>query len=156
MANGTGRLGAIGFLAVGLLVAGSHPLAAQDLTVAPAIRTALAADASLRPAPAQPPAARRPALLLPLYVSFAAMQALDIRSTQQALRGGGVEGNPIMGGIVGSPVAMTAMKVGATAGIIFLSEKVRKRNPVAAVVMMVGMNSAYAMVVSHNYAIARQ
>ena len=99
---------------------------------------------------------RRPAILLPLYISFAAMQVLDIRSTQQALNGGGVEGNPVMGGIVGSPVAMTAMKVGATAGIVFLSEKMRKRNPVAAVVMMVGFNSAYAMVVSRNYAIARQ
>jgi hypothetical protein len=99
---------------------------------------------------------RRPAILLPLYISFAAMQVLDIRSTQQALKGGGGEGNPVMGGIVGSPVAMTAMKVGATAGIVFLSEKVRKRNPVAAVVMMVGLNSAYAMVVSRNYAIARQ
>ena len=61
-----------------------------------------------------------------------------------------------MSGIVGSPVAMTALKVGATAGIILLSEKVRKRNPVAAVVMMVTLNSAYAMVVSHNYAIARR
>ena len=84
------------------------------------------------------------------------MQVLDITSTQQALAGGGVEGNPAMSGIVGSPVAMTAMKVGATAGIILLSEKVRKRNPVVAVVMMVTLNSAYAMVVSHNYAVARR
>jgi hypothetical protein len=155
MANGNGRLGAVGFLAVGMLVAGSLPLAAQDLTVAPAIRAAMAADVSQRPTLVQPTEARRPVVLLPLYVSFAALQVLDIRSTQQALQGGGVEGNPLMGGVVGSPVAMTALKIGAAAGIVLLSEKVRKHNPVAAVVMMVGMNSAYAMVVSHNYAIAR-
>jgi hypothetical protein len=95
-------------------------------------------------------------VLVPLYVSFAALQVLDIRSTQQALASGGVESNPLMTGIVGSPVAMTAFKVGATAGIVLLSEKVRKRNPVAAVVLMVTLNSAYAMVVSNNYAIARR
>ena len=154
MANVNGRLGAVGFLTLGMLVAVSSSLAAQDLTVAPAIRAAMASDAAARPTLVQAAPVRRPAILVPLYVSFAAMQVLDIRSTQQALHGGGVEGNPVMGGIVGSPVAMTAMKVGATAGIVFLSENVRKRNPVAAVVMMVGLNSAYAMVVWRNYAIA--
>jgi hypothetical protein len=157
MANVNGRLGAaVVSLTLGMFFAASHPVAAQDLTVAPAIRAAMASDAALRPTLGQPAAAPRPAILMPLYVSFAALQVLDITSTRSALAGGGVEGNPIMGGVVGSPVAMTAVKLGAAAGIVFLSEKVRKRNPVAAVVMMVGMNSAYAMVVSRNYAIARQ
>jgi hypothetical protein len=143
-------------MTLGILVAAGHPLAAQDLNVAPAIRAAMAADATLRPTLVQPASTRRPSVLVPLYVSFAALQVLDIRSTQQALKGGGVEGNPLMGGVVGSPVAMTALKIGATAGIVLISEKVRKRNPVMAVVMMVTLNSAYAMVVSHNYAISRQ
>jgi hypothetical protein len=156
MANVNGRLGVIGSATLAMLVAVSHPLAAQDLTVAPAIRAAMTSDAATRSTLMPPAAPRRPTVLLPLYVSFAALQVLDIRSTQQALAGGGVEGNPVMSGVVGSPVAMTALKIGATAGIIMVSEKVRKRNPVAAVVMMVTLNSAYAMVVSHNYAISRQ
>ena len=160
MANVNGRLGAVGFLTLGMLVAVSSSLAAQVLTAAAVPASSAEPPATPARAPVSPALAattiRRPAILLPLYISFAAMQVLDIRSTQQALSGGGVEGNPVMGGIVGSPVAMTAMKVGATAGIVFLSEKMRKRNPVAAVVMMVGLNSAYAMVVSRNYAIARQ
>ena len=154
MANVNGRVSAVVCLTIGMLCAASRPLAAQEQTVTPN-RPAMSSDAAIRSALAQPVPARRPALLVPLYVSFAAMQVLDITSTRHALAGGGVEGNPAMSGIVGSPVAMTAMKVGATAGIILLSEKVRKRNPVAAVVMMVTLNSAYAMVVSRNYAIAR-
>jgi hypothetical protein len=154
MANVNGRVSAVVCLTIGMLVAASHQVAAQEVTVAPAI-TALASDAAIRSTLTQPAPAHRPAVFMPLYVSFAALQVLDITSTRHALAGGGVEGNPTMGGIVGSPVAMTALKVGATAGIVLLSEKVRKRNPVAAVVMMVTLNSAYAMVVSRNYAIAR-
>jgi hypothetical protein len=157
MANVNGRFSAaVVAMTFGMFFAASHSLAAQDLTVAPAIRAALAADATSRSTLLQPAPVRRPSMLVPLYVSFAALQVLDITSTRSALAGGGVEGNPVMGGVVGSPVAMSALKIGATAGIILLSEKVRKRNPVAAVVMMVGMNSAYAMIVSRNYAIARQ
>ena len=156
MANVNGRVSAVVCLTIGLFVAVSRPLAAQDLTVAPAIRAARSADAASRSTLLQPAAARRPAVLVPLYVSFAALQVLDIQSTRQALAAGGVEGNPMMSGIVGSPVAMTALKIGATAGIVLLSEKVRKRNPVAAVVMMVTLNSAYAMVVSQNFAVARR
>ena len=154
MANVNGRVSAVVCLTIGMFCATSHSLAAQEQTVAPAIRAAMSSDAAIRSALAQPAPARRPALLVPLYVSFAAMQVLDITSTRHALAAGGVEGNPAMSGIVGSPVAMTALKVGATAGIILLSEKC-KRNPVVAVVMMVTLNSAYAMVVSRNYAIAR-
>jgi hypothetical protein len=157
MVNVASRLNAIVGLTIGMFVAISSPLAAQDLTVAPAIRAAMTADAASQATVlVQPGPARRPALLMPLYVSFATLQVLDIRSTQNALKAGGVEGNPMMSGVVGSPVAMTALKVGATAGIILLTEKVRKRNPVAAVVMMVGLNSAYAMVAAQNFAIARR
>jgi hypothetical protein len=157
MANVAGRLSAIVGLTIAMFVALSSPLAAHDLTVSPAVRAAMAADAaSGSTVLTQPAPARRPALLMPLYVSFATLQVLDIQSTRSALKSGGVEGNPMMSGVVGSPVAMTALKAGATAGIILLSEKLRKRNPVAAVVTMVALNSAYAMVVSRNFAIARR
>ena len=43
------------------------------------------------------------------------------------------------------------MKAGVTASTIFLAEKLRVKNLVGAVVLMAALNSAYAMVVVHNY-----
>jgi hypothetical protein len=40
--------------------------------------------------------------------------------------------------------------------VIYLTEKLRKRHPVAAVLVMIGLNSGYAMVAAHNYRIARR
>ena len=86
MANVNGRVSAVVCLTIGMFVAASDPLAAQDLTVAPAIRAAMSADAASRSTLLQPAAARRPAVLVPLYVSFAALQVLDIQSTQPGAR----------------------------------------------------------------------
>jgi hypothetical protein len=155
MSNVERRLSAVVCLTLAMCVAPGNELAAQEPAPAPALRAAIAAPDGVRPrlSPAAP--ARRPSILVPLYVSFGVMQALDVHSTQRALAGGGVEGNPMMKGIVGSPLAMTALKAGTSAGIILLTEKVRKRHPVAAIAMMVTLNSAYAMVVSRNYSISR-
>ena len=99
--------------------------------------------------------ASRPRALAPLYVSFATLQALDVHSTLRALDGGSArEANPILGAAAGSPAAMIALKAGAGAGLIYASERLWKRNRVAAVAMMVAVNSAYAIVVAHNYAVA--
>ena len=156
MSNVERRLCAVVCLTAGMFLSTSSQLAAQEQPIAAAAGSAESLHAvSVAPSLTPPASAKRPSILIPLYVSFGVMQALDLHSTQLALAGGGREANPLMGGVVGSPVAMTALKVGTTAGIIFLSEKVRKRNRVAAVVMMVTMNSAYAMVVSHNYSLAR-
>jgi hypothetical protein len=100
--------------------------------------------------------AERPSPLVPLYVTFGALQALDIDSTLRALGNGGRESNPVIGGAVGSPGALIAIKAGATAGIVFASEKLWKRNRVAAVLMMIAMDSAYAAVVAHNYHLAQR
>ena len=156
MSNVEGRVSAVVCLAIGMCFAASNQLAAQEQAIPPAIRSAMSSDVDVHLALTQPTSARRPSILVPLYVSFGVMQALDVHSTQLALAGGGREGNPIMRGIVGSPVAMAALKVGATAGVILLSESVRKRHPLAAVVTMVSLNSAYAMIVSRNYSIARR
>jgi hypothetical protein len=37
--------------------------------------------------------------------------------------------------------------------MFFVTERLRKRHPRAAVLTMVGLNSAYAVVVGHNYAV---
>jgi hypothetical protein len=156
MANIEGRLSAVVCLTLGILSA-SHQVTAQEQVVSPAIRAATSSDAAICPELAQTPApAPRSSLLVPLYMSFGAMQVLDIHSTQLGLKRGGIEWNPMMRGIVGSPVATAAMKMGATAGIILLSEKLRKRNAAAAVMTMVTLTSASAIIVSHNYSIGRR
>ena len=98
----------------------------------------------------------RPASLIPLYVSFAAVQALDIHSTYNGIERGGREANPLLGTVVGSPAAFVAVKAGATAGTIYLAEKIWKRNRKAAIITMIGANIAYGVIASHNYSVARR
>jgi Domain of unknown function (DUF5658) len=95
----------------------------------------------------------RPAALLPLYGSLAVMQALDVDSTLKALGGGLHEGNPLLRSA--SPAALVAIKAGATASMIVVSERLRKRHPKVAVVLMAGINAAYTMVAIHNYSALR-
>ncbi|HXW04272.1 MAG TPA: DUF5658 family protein [Vicinamibacterales bacterium] len=97
----------------------------------------------------------RPAALLPLYVSFGALQALDAHSTSRALSNGAVEANPAMRPFTGSTAGMLAVKAAATTGIIYASERMWKRNRTAAVVFMVAANSAMIWVVQHNYRAVR-
>ncbi|MEN3338749.1 MAG: hypothetical protein V7647_2425, partial [Acidobacteriota bacterium] len=61
-----------------VLFASAEPASAQQPG------TVLTSSASV-PAPAQ---AKRPAVLVPMYASFAALQALDYQSTTRALRSG--------------------------------------------------------------------
>jgi hypothetical protein len=90
-------------------------------------------------------------VLLPLYASFATLQALDAHSTVRAIRAGGEEANPLLRGVADRPAALYALKAGVTASTIFLAEKLRVRNRTGAIVLMAALNSAYAVVVAHNY-----
>jgi hypothetical protein len=101
--------------------------------------------------PAAPRSDRTSRLLVPLYVSFAALQGLDVHSTLTALDRGARETNPVMGVFVDRPVAFVALKAGTAAGILFMAERVRRHSPLAAVLMMAAVNSAYATVVANNY-----
>jgi len=127
-----------------LLAALTTPAAAEERTVE------AAGAESFRPAAAtlsEP----RPASLVPLYASLVTLQVLDIHSTAYALSRGAVEANPAMQGVVGNPVGFAAMKAASTAGIIFATEKIRKKNKAAAVGLMIATNSAMVWVVQHNY-----
>jgi hypothetical protein len=104
---------------------------------------------------AAPESARRPPALLPLYVSFTALQFADVHSTLSARDAGGREGNPVFTGLR-SPAGMLAVKAGLALGTTYAVERLRKRSPRTAVVLMVALNSAYAAIVAHNYVIARQ
>jgi hypothetical protein len=109
-----------------------------------------------RPVPAEPAPSipKRPAALLPLYASFTVLQFIDLHSTLSALEGGAREGNPIFAGR--SPAAMLAVKAGVAVGTTFAVERLRKRSPRTAVVLMIALNAGYAAVVANNYAIALQ
>jgi hypothetical protein len=97
------------------------------------------------------PRSRRSRAVLPLYVSFAALQVLDAQTTLAALDRGAVEGNPMMRGLADNRAALFAVKAGTTAGAIYLAERVRARSPVGALLLMGGLNSLYAAVVANNY-----
>lgn len=100
------------------------------------------------------PAPRRDqGTFLSLYASFAALQALDAHSTLRALNHGGVEANPFMRGVAGHPAALLSVKAATAAATIVMTEKLRKRSRVGAIAVMVGVTSAYAAVVAHNYSI---
>lgn len=90
-------------------------------------------------------------VLVPLYVSFASLQMLDAHSTLRAVRAGGVEQNPVMRGLADKPAALVALKAGVAFSTIAIAERVRGRSRLGSIALMAGLNSAYAMVVAHNY-----
>lgn len=102
------------------------------------------------PVPAEPPD-RRGGTLTGLYVSLAALQALDVHSTMSVLSEGGVEANPAMRGFTRHAASFIAVKAAATATTIWVTEKLRKKHPKGAVVLMVALNSVMAAVVANNY-----
>jgi len=93
----------------------------------------------------------RPKSLIPLYVSFAALQALDAHSTLQAIDNGHGEGNPLVGTFTTTPGAMVGLKLASTAGTIYLTERLWRKHRGAAIALMIAVNGAYAAVVAHNY-----
>ena len=140
--------------AAALLMFSVPPLAAQEPRLAPP-SIADTTDAGRPPSAAPGLEAARPVALLPLYVSFAALQALDVHSTLMALEGGAREGNPVMRKVVSSPASLVAVKALSTAGALYAAEKLWKRNRTLAILTMIGLNGAYLAVVSHNYSAAR-
>jgi hypothetical protein len=141
------------------------PLLAQDLSSGNSIPQAAAVSAAsqervdpvfqlnLPDTTADRPASRR--VLVPLYISAAMLQMMDVHSTRRALAAGHVEGNPFMSGIASNTTAFVTVKAATAASVILLSEKLRKRNRVAAIGLMVAVNAATAAVVAHNYRVAR-
>jgi len=102
----------------------------------------------------QSTAPKRPTGLLPMYASLGALQAADFVSTTQALSSGaGYEANPVMRGIAGSPAAFLAVKAGSTAGLIWVTERMRRTHPVRALVFMASSNALMAAVVAHNVSV---
>lgn len=95
--------------------------------------------------------ARRPPALIPLYSTFAALQAADAHSTTLALRQGATEMNPLMSGVAGSPKGLAAVKLATTVTTIAATEMLWRSHPRAAVIVMAIITSGYGVVVAHNY-----
>lgn len=93
--------------------------------------------------------------LLPFYASTAVLQFLDVRSTLNVVKLGGSEANPMLQGVVGHPALFIGVKAAVAAVSIYAAHKLAKHNKVGAIATMVAMNSVYAMVVAHNYQLAR-
>ncbi|HZT76454.1 MAG TPA: DUF5658 family protein [Vicinamibacterales bacterium] len=95
-------------------------------------------------------------IVRPLYISFGALQALDIASTARVINNGGHEENPVVAKVWGSPGGVLAVKAAATAGVVYAAERLRKSNPKAALLFMIGANSVMATIVAHNYTASRR
>jgi hypothetical protein len=94
----------------------------------------------------------RPALLVPLYSSYIALQGLDIHSTLTTVGSGRArEANPLLREVAHSSSGLIALKAASTMGVIWGTEKLWKKNRVAAVLLMVGVNSAMTYAVARNY-----
>jgi hypothetical protein len=49
------------------------------------------------------------------------------------------------------PAAGLAVKAGATAATVYLTERLWRKNRVASIAVMAALNGAYAAIVAHNY-----
>lgn len=100
-----------------------------------------------------PEAGQSRGVLLPLYVSFATLQMLDVHSTLRGLDAGASEANPMVRGIVERPAAFVALKGGMAAATILLTDRLRGHSRPAAIITMIALNSLYATIAARNYAI---
>ena len=91
-----------------------------------------------------------------LIASFAALQLLDAHSTMKALNAGGREANPAMSAIASNSATLFAVKAGTAAATAYFVERLSKKHPKGAVVVMAVLNSAYVAVVAHNYRVANR
>jgi hypothetical protein len=90
-----------------------------------------------------------------LYVSFAALQVMDAVSTRAALSNGAREANPAMAGIARNSAALFAVKAGTAAATTWFAERLARKHPRGATIMMAVLNTAYVAIVAHNYRVAR-
>ena len=93
--------------------------------------------------------------MAPFYASTAVLQLLDVRSTLEVLSLGGHESNPLIHGVVAHPALFVGVKAVIAAGSIYAATKMARHSKLGAIVTMVAITSVYAVVVSHNFAVAR-
>jgi hypothetical protein len=113
--------------------------------------TGVQPQALTAPIPAWTGMPGRPSILTALYGGSAALQAFDAFSTLKAIKGGAVEANPLMKGVVGNPGVFIGIKATVSAASILAAEQMwRNHHRVAAIVMMAASNGFMAAVAAHN------
>jgi hypothetical protein len=130
----------------------------HGLAVRPLIGAAVTLLLLASPVVAQEPPEHireRPAALLPLYIAFAGLQAIDAHSTLSAVDAGARETNPVVRGVARNPAGMFVLKSATVVGVVVLTEKLWPHNRTAAVLTMLALNSAYATIAAHNYRTAQ-
>lgn len=103
-----------------------------------------------RPPPEAAADGPRPRVLLPLYTGLAALQAIDGYQTWSTVRTGGVELNPLLSPIGGNPYGVAALKAAGTTATIVVVDRLRRRHPRAALVMMIAIDAGMSAVVVRN------
>ena len=94
-------------------------------------------------------------VLAALQGGLVATQLLDAHSTLKAIHAGGVEANPMMGGLAKSPAALIGVKAAVGAGLVYATHRIGQRNKVAAIAVAAAANTAFLTIASHNYRLAR-
>jgi hypothetical protein len=89
--------------------------------------------------------------LFGLYASYTALEIGDVHSTRRALGRGEVESNAVMRGLAGHTAAFTLVKMGGAASTMYLVERVRRHSRKKAMLLMIGIDSAYGAIVARNY-----
>jgi hypothetical protein len=135
-----------------LCVANATSAAAQAIAVPDSPRVVMAPATLIR---FEPPPAKRPMILPALYASLGAVQAWDVYSTSAALKAGAIERNPLVAPVAGNSGGMIALKLATAGTTVFFAERLWKKNRVAAIAMMAGINGATAAIAMRNIRNAR-
>jgi hypothetical protein len=98
----------------------------------------------------------RGSVLPVLYGTLAGLQAYDGWSTVTGVRRDAQEANRAMAPVASNPVAMWAVKAGATMASIYAAESLwRRHRRIEAVATMVAVNSLMATIALHNGSVVR-
>jgi hypothetical protein len=140
------------------LVAAVPAIAAEPVPGTPSVVAAAAATPAVdfvAPSARRAESGRSP-VLPALYASLGALQAYDAYSTLTGVRGGAVEGNPLLQGVVRHPAAFVALKAGVTGASIYAAERLwRDKKRTQAFLLMVASNGVMAYVAQHNARVLR-
>ena len=100
-------------------------------------------------------AAGKPPTLDWLAASFEVLQTADVITTAMALRNGLHEQNPLLKGIAGQTLALSAVKASVTTAALVLTHRIVKRHRFAGTLLLAGLDGTLAIIVTRNLQAAR-
>jgi hypothetical protein len=103
--------------------------------------------------PALRPARQRPTALPPLYASLIGLEGVDAYTTSVGVSHGAQEQNAVLGAFGPSGIGGIGLKAASVVSMVYVSERLWKRHPVGAVLLMTAMNCAMAAVAVNNFSV---